>query len=380
LGHRANYVLIEDGQPSISFSRWGALSIPAVVLSGPEATLAYVRQLTPDDSLLEDTWAEGGMLLDLDAHRLLFWGGEMILWRPYLRRPLLKALPTLWPGWTVAWALFEMADLARSLGWEVARVLDHTPDDLRLLLEGEPGISEDRLLEAIAPEGTGTALPNPRTRSELEERLQGTSTLGGAGTALTIRWITGEIGDYLFSERWMTDETGRHFFAAAPYQILSLGPPLVPLMHSRPTAVLPKEGHEREPAGAYVDEGARAIWLGVSEALDPRELEAVARRWPGWQVQGHAEGLVGQVRLSGRDPSVLMVPEQQALEELIAELTREQEIDPGALFQALSQGGKPVTVGKGFFSQDVPPLSPEERRERLKDLFQLGRESDRTPH
>lgn len=60
MGHRANYVLIADGQPSIYFSRWGALSIPAVVLSGPEATLAYVHQLTPDDSLLEDTWAEGG--------------------------------------------------------------------------------------------------------------------------------------------------------------------------------------------------------------------------------------------------------------------------------------------------------------------------------
>lgn len=72
MGHRANYVLIADGQPTIYFSRWGALRIPAVVLSGPEATLAYVRQLTPDDSLLDDTWAEGGMLLDLDAHRLLF--------------------------------------------------------------------------------------------------------------------------------------------------------------------------------------------------------------------------------------------------------------------------------------------------------------------
>lgn len=278
-------------------------------------------------------------------------------------------LPTLWPGWTVDWALFEMADLACRLGWEVAQVLDHTPDDLRLLFEGGPGISEERLLEGLAPEGTGTALPIPRTRSEPEERRQGTSTVGGAGAALTIRWITGEIGDYLFSERWMTDEAGKHFFAAAPYQILSLGPSLVPLMHSRPTAVLPKEGHTREPAGAYVDEGARAIWLGASEELDPRELEVVARRWPGWQVQGHAEGLVGQVRLSGRDPAALMVPEQQALGELIAELTREQEIDPGALFQALSQGGKPVTVGKGFFSQDSPPLSPEERWEQLKDLF-----------
>ena len=131
----------------------------------------------------------------------------------------------------------------------------------------------------------------------------------------------------------MTDETGRHFFAAAPYQILSAGPSLLPLMHSRPTAVLPKEGHEREPAGAYVDEGARAIWLGASEALDPRELEAVARRWPGWQVQGHAEGLVGQVRLSGRDPSALMVPPQQAVEELIAELTREQGSTQGRCFK-----------------------------------------------
>ena len=45
MGNRAHYILIEDGQLHIFYSHWGALTIPAVIASGPEATLAYIREL-----------------------------------------------------------------------------------------------------------------------------------------------------------------------------------------------------------------------------------------------------------------------------------------------------------------------------------------------
>ena len=45
MGNRARYVIIEDGQLHIFYSHWGVLTIPAVVASGPEATLAYIREL-----------------------------------------------------------------------------------------------------------------------------------------------------------------------------------------------------------------------------------------------------------------------------------------------------------------------------------------------
>jgi hypothetical protein len=54
-----------------------------------------------------------------------FSGGSSISIRPYLRRPLLTALSQLWPGWSIDWALFGMADLARNIGREVSQVLDN---------------------------------------------------------------------------------------------------------------------------------------------------------------------------------------------------------------------------------------------------------------
>jgi hypothetical protein len=98
MGHRANYALIEDGRLQLYFSRWGALTIPAVVLSGPEDTIAYVRNHTLTDGLLNNTWAEGVIFIDVDAKTMKRSGGDDIDLKPYLQRPLLKAVRSLWLG------------------------------------------------------------------------------------------------------------------------------------------------------------------------------------------------------------------------------------------------------------------------------------------
>ncbi len=336
MGHRANYVVIENGQAQIYFSRWGALTIPAVVLSGPEATIAYVRGLTPDTSLLDCVWAEGGMLLNLDQYHMLFWGGDDIDHSPYLRRPLLAVLHRLWPGWAVDWAMFDVADLAQGVGWDVNRVLK-TEFDNTIFLEGEGALLTDEEVQASPPDG--------------ESRK----------TLLTVRWQTGVVKDYHFS-----------FYAT---HLLSLGPHLLELMSSRPGDQLPLEQETNGFQFAFVDEGTRTLWLGDNSGLDPRNLTALERRWPGWKAQGHAEGLVRHVLLSGRDPTPLMMPEQQAIDELVKELTKDHTFDPHKLFAAIQSTVPPeerqnTKVGVGFFSADAPPMSQEERREMLKRLFE----------
>jgi hypothetical protein len=84
----------------------------------------------------------------------------------------------------VNWAIFGVADLARSIGWDISRVLeDESHDDTAFLIGNEAVITEAQLLESLKADGPGTIL--------------------------TIRQTTGEVRDYLFSD--------------APYQILSLG-------------------------------------------------------------------------------------------------------------------------------------------------------------
>lgn len=333
MGNRANYVLIEGGRPEIYFSRWGAPSIPAVLLSGPETTIAYVRALIPDDDLQDCVWAEGGVVLNLDRRELLFFGGGRIETTPYLRRPLLLALRACWPGWSVEWARFGIADLALSLGWEVGKVLDTEFDDPKLLHSSDPLIHERAVRVAY--------------------ELKHTKSI------FSVQWSDGDVLDY-----WLAPLTDA---------ALSLGPRLLELLKGLLTTALPREWDANIPgSGAFVDATTQAIWTWDRGELDPRKLAAIARRWPGWHVDGHVEGLVRQVLLSGRDPAAVTLPEERAISELVEELTHDSTTDPASLYAAftrseqsplLNQGE--ITFGKGFFSADTPPLSADERREIL---------------
>src|SRR5258708_7073737 len=319
------------------------------MLSGPEATLRYIRQLDPDEWLLNDTWVEGGILMDVDAHRALFWGGDAIAGSPYLRRPLLAVLPLVWPGWSIGWALFGVVDLARAIGWDISRVLDDDFVDIAFLTGGETVVAEGQILESLCSKGSETIF--------------------------TIRWKTGELKDFLITLQESFSEPGTHRHLAAPYQVLSLGPRLLSILPAESITSLPKEGSKQEPKkGAYVDEETQTIWIWENETLDPRYLEAIGRRWPGWQVQGHVEGLVHHAILSGRDSAEIGVSDQRAIQELIEELTQDQGFDPMRLSQAIqqtfpSEDLQGMKFGKGFFNAATPPLTPQERREVLERLL-----------
>jgi hypothetical protein len=360
LGNRANYVIVENGQAQIFFSRWGALTIPSVLLSGPEGTLEYICQLTPDESLLNNVWAEGGVLVNVDTHRALFWGGNSIAEHPYLRRPLLTALSLLWPGWSIDWALFGVADLARSIGWEVSQVLDNQFAQTAFLAGNEAVVTETQLLESLHAK-------DPKT-------------------ILSIRRNTGEVKDYLLILEEFFDGDPQTFYQLATlYQALSLGPRLLNLLPIESTSFPPKEGSKQEPhQGAYVDEEMQTIWIWENETLDSRYLEAVARRWPGWQVQGHVEGMVRHVILSGRDPAAVKVSAQQAVQELITTLTGERSFNPRQISEAIQQvlpaeEQQGMKFGKGFFSGDAPLLTPQERQEVLERLLVELLENDELP-
>ena len=147
------------------------------------------------------------------------------------------------------------------------------------------------------------------------------------------------------------------------------------ILPAESTAVLLGEGSKQEPrSGAYIDEEKQTIWIWENDTLDLRYLEAVARRWPGWKVQGHAEGLVRHIILSGRDPAAVKISDQKAIQELITALTGVRITNPiqasAAIQQVLpSEEQKGMKFGKGFFSADEPLLTPQERREVLERLF-----------
>ncbi|GHO74978.1 hypothetical protein KSD_27490 [Ktedonobacter sp. SOSP1-85] len=67
--------------------------------------------------------------------------------------------------------------------------------------------------------------------------------------------------------------------------MLSPGLQLITFLDAQSTAPLPLEGSEQEPdKGELIDEETHTLWVWDNE-LDPRYQEAIARRWPGWQVK-----------------------------------------------------------------------------------------------
>ncbi|GHO53423.1 hypothetical protein [Ktedonobacter robiniae] len=229
MGNRANYVLIEQGQKQIFFSRWGALTIPAVLLSGPEETLKYIRELESDDALMTNVFAEGGILYNADERRVLFWGGESTAAYPYLRRLLLKLLPILWQGWSIDWAMYGVADLADALGWDVWEVLKDMSDDTAFLT------------------GSGPVIETLHSQQETD-------------MLISVRSRTGEVRDYRVSSDENFDDS--LYYLARPYLLLSHGPELLSLLATHSTAPLPKEGRNQEPdSGAFIDEETHALWV-----------------------------------------------------------------------------------------------------------------------
>ncbi len=223
-------------------------------------------------------------------------------------------MPWLWPGWSINWATYGIADLIRATNGKVSQALEDEIDDIAFLVGNEATVTEAHLLQSLKKQGPGTLL--------------------------TLRWKTGEVQDYFFfaGVHRLRDEYGKYSFSATPYEILSLGSPLLTLMLTQPTASLPREGSQQEPdEGAFLDEETHTIWVWQNATLDPRYLEAIAHHWAGWQVQGHVEGMVRQVILSGRDPSTLMIPHQQAIDELIEELMQQPGIDLRRVSWAIQQ-------------------------------------------
>jgi hypothetical protein len=74
MGHRANFVIIEDGKAEAFFDQWAGLGCALAISEGPGAAVTAARESEPTDELLDWAFAEGGYLIDFDEQRVLVFG------------------------------------------------------------------------------------------------------------------------------------------------------------------------------------------------------------------------------------------------------------------------------------------------------------------
>lgn len=158
MGHRANYVIREDGELELYYSLWGALTVPDDVFWGPEWAEAFIRQQdrVANDDWLDDIWGEGGVALDKDERVITLFGGEVLGLAP-LNEVFVDLMGALWSqkGWQVRWAEAGMPAIAAAVGLDptIATATPTPPNPAPLDEIGtrvyDPELEEFRILTLV---------------------------------------------------------------------------------------------------------------------------------------------------------------------------------------------------------------------------------------
>ena len=133
MGQRANLIIVENGRYELYYDHWCANSLDSYLFWGVYETVSFIREHDKSGSeyWLDDVWCEGAVLVDLDNKKLLFFGGEDIMFNIPLRRVYLELLKEIWEGYEVNWAFEGIIDLARYVGYNWEKLLNRTEETNR---------------------------------------------------------------------------------------------------------------------------------------------------------------------------------------------------------------------------------------------------------
>ncbi|MEU5977543.1 hypothetical protein [Streptomyces sp. NPDC047315] len=116
MGERANVIVVrENGTHELYRTGW-AVGIDLDLLEGPTPVLAMLPGLRQDGWWLDDTMAQGGILLDLGRKVLLFFAWEGPSTELRHRSAVFELIRAAWPGWEVRWLYDGSAELREYVG------------------------------------------------------------------------------------------------------------------------------------------------------------------------------------------------------------------------------------------------------------------------
>lgn len=168
MGQRANLILVRNGTYELYYSHWCANTLSSDLFWGPEETLSFIEGQQPTEEWLDDRWAEGGVIMDIDQKLLLWYGGEDIMYDIPLKRQLFALMQPLWIGWELRWAKAGIVDMAIYLNYplEQVRSVEYTAE-LTSLIEPEPKGGFIRTIASIVfPNGDLRIFPLSETFDE----------------------------------------------------------------------------------------------------------------------------------------------------------------------------------------------------------------------
>ena len=333
MGSRANYIITHQGRHELYYSHWGAQKIDRDFLFGPHVAIALTRSLEPTTELLDEIWAEGGALIDLDRRRLRLWGGEDMCFDVNMRQVWLELVRLAWQGWDVRWADHGVFDLA-----------DHLSLPRTTVRDKEPFLQpfEERYLEV--PDGPVYF-----------------------HTFVTIRHEDGRLHDSMLRPH--------------PRYVLGLGPPLLPRLRQLPPSPIPVEGPSSywPHQTIYLDAAHRVMSVCLrTNTFDPDAPQTVQHHWPNWEISFHLGGMPQHLRTTGRDPTPFARPLDLHLDEIrrIALLGNPDPKDMADTLLKHLKDIQQIQVNPFFFQHHHLDLSSESRQAHIDHLISMWRHSE----
>ena len=133
MGNRANFVIVKDQDWQLYYAHWAGGRVLDALIGGPELALRYAHSLRPSakNQWVDPIWADGGVLVDLDRRRVLFFGDGLMV-EMQERRAMISVLSAVWPGYAIGWAYDGTVELAGYVGAELPRPTWDKQPTLRL--------------------------------------------------------------------------------------------------------------------------------------------------------------------------------------------------------------------------------------------------------
>ncbi len=325
MGHRSNFVIIQNREINIYYSHWGAISIPKDIFYGPQITIDYIKSLQPVETLLDDLWCEGAVLVDTHEKQLIFWGGDGYEY-PAVRKYFISLLQLNWEGWGIRWAEQGIIDIAQYLRIDISQVqtdIDyyHWKNYRGWLENSETDYTE---------------------------------------TLLTVKYHPELILDYRF-DNYLTE-------------LLSTGSSLFELLQSCDLIAIPDE--EKVCSGAYLNLFEKEIWVWWGRPTDERVLSKILRHWHGWTVKRHTEGLPFQVELSGRSSDFIRMEAEAVIEQILDDITKNDRFDPKKWIDTIASNCVNIEYADIWINPDTldnyqPQITDREKQQVLQRIIKL---------
>lgn len=265
MGHRANLVLVENKEPKIYYTHWRAQETPNILAQGLDFCEKYFKEFNEEGWLMDNAFAEGGILIDNDNKKILIFGGGETDYTPALQRLYCKHIIKIWKGWEVEWCSKGNVDFAEYLG-----------------------IMEDRIL-------ADGCIPEFFESDEWSFTTDADRTQDEVITIID----KGIISDY--KQDWGLDGIN---MCIAKGEILK---DIIP-----EELKIEKWHNEIETTDCLlVDYDTRKVFVCWGGDTDSRHDEKIEEIWKGWKVQRQTDGLIFHFDYTNRDRKIVEMTDEQ---------------------------------------------------------------------